>query len=369
MKVIFVSGLFLLLILSATAQTVTSNAATAINVTGSGTRAWGTTSNATGAPNGTVSSVNLNNGNRQSQFLVLTNFGFSLPAGSIIKGITASLTRNASTASQVQDIEIRLVKNDVIETAEDKAAVGSWPTSLTAVTYGSATDLWSSSWLLSDINASGFGIAVRAQKTGGGGPVNANVDAVSITIYYEVITPILLTRFEAKKTTGNKVNISWTTSSEENVKLFQIQRSNDGRIFESIISVLPKGDKNRATTYFVTDPSPVIGNNFYRLYEIDLDGKAFFFHSRQVNISSDGHSISAFYNGSDISISLQLPNGLYQVKVLNSNGNLLSSRYLELQSAKYLGNLNTGILKPGVYFIQISGSGINEVIKLFIGIN
>ncbi|WP_276482152.1 T9SS type A sorting domain-containing protein [Paraflavitalea pollutisoli] len=68
-----------------------------------------------------------------------------------------------------------------------------------------------------------------------------------------------------------KAYLSWTTSAEENNSHFDIERSNDGAAYTKIGKVAPKfGVINQ---YEFTDAAPAPGVNYYRIRQIDLDGR------------------------------------------------------------------------------------------------
>lgn len=70
----------------------------------------------------------------------------------------------------------------------------------------------------------------------------------------------------------NIVRIQWATASEKNVSEFIIEKSIDGLDFSEMISVKSKGDSRVRQDYEVVDENPFIGNTYYRLKEIDING-------------------------------------------------------------------------------------------------
>jgi len=86
--------------------------------------------------------------------------------------------------SQISDYEVRLLKEGVPD-GDNKASTLSWPTSMTAVTYGSPTDLWGTTWTPAEINSDNFGAALSAQRDNNGNNDRfANVDTLQVTVYY-----------------------------------------------------------------------------------------------------------------------------------------------------------------------------------------
>jgi hypothetical protein len=160
---------------SATTGTVANDAS-------AGTDAWTNASNAT-AEDGAVASAAINTSD--TQYLKATNFGFSIPSGATINGIVVKI-KKGSTNNEVRDAAIRIVKGGSIGST-DKSTSSRWPSTLTFHYHGAADNLWGETWTDTDINASNFGVAIRAQWDSLNS-VNINdtakVDVVQIQVYY-----------------------------------------------------------------------------------------------------------------------------------------------------------------------------------------
>jgi hypothetical protein len=75
---------------------------------------------------------------------------------------------------------------------------------------------------------------------------------------------------------GSKTQLSWKTLTEINNAGFEIQRSADGRYFTGIANIASKaagGNSSEPISYFYDDMKPLAGANYYRLKQIDKDGK------------------------------------------------------------------------------------------------
>ena len=161
------------------------------NDTGYGSIAWSNPTNIYASEN-TRASVTLA-GLTATNYLSASSFGFSIPSDATIVGITASIERirNGGTTGAARDNVVSMVKGGTV-TGDNKAATGTnWPTSEAAATYGSATDLWGTTWTPSDINASNFGLVVAAVGSTAGTDRVANVDQILINVAYT--TPVTST--------------------------------------------------------------------------------------------------------------------------------------------------------------------------------
>jgi hypothetical protein len=98
--------------------------------------------------------------------------------------------------------------------------------------------------------------------------------------------PVTLVSFKGERV--NKANIlSWTTANEVNNAGFELERSADGTTFSKIATVGSKatnGNSAAALTYQFDDVTPLTSGSYYRLKQLDKDGK--FTYSKTVLIKA-----------------------------------------------------------------------------------
>lgn len=88
-----------------------------------------------------------------------------------------------------------------------------------------------------------------------------------------VVTPVNLTAFTGTKI-EKSVQLNWTTTTEKNNSYFNIQRSNDGLTFENISKIIGRGNSSSINNYSFKDVNVPNNNLYYRLQQVDADGKA-----------------------------------------------------------------------------------------------
>ena len=69
----------------------------------------------------------------------------------------------------------------------------------------------------------------------------------------------------------NGVQVTWTTASESNLRLFVVERSKDGSVFSEVGNVTP-ANSNIGKTYAWFDATPFDGDNFYRIKIVENGG-------------------------------------------------------------------------------------------------
>ncbi|HEX6915014.1 MAG TPA: zinc-dependent metalloprotease family protein [Chitinophagaceae bacterium] len=98
--------------------------------------------------------------------------------------------------------------------------------------------------------------------------------------------PVSWLNFTATRNGAKAVAVEWSTANEINNKLFEVQRSRDGNYFETIGTVNAGGPGN-IHYYLFNDLKPFAGVNYYRLKQVDMDGK--FSYSTIAKVSMPDH--------------------------------------------------------------------------------
>jgi Tfp pilus assembly protein PilX len=146
------------------------------------------------------------NGSSQSANLDVTGFGFSIPAGATINGIDVDIERKASATSSIEDFDVYVLKNGSATGITDHASTTDWTTSDSTRSYGNSSDLWGTTWTVSDINASNFGVRLKATNLTGTSKT-ASVDWVQVTVFY---TPLPATTIGTSGTPLASVQVTGT---------------------------------------------------------------------------------------------------------------------------------------------------------------
>jgi hypothetical protein len=162
--------------------------------------------------------------------------------------------------------------------------------------------------------------------------------------------------------TENKSCLSWTTTNEQTLKYYEIEKSNDGISFTKIGVV---DAQNLAEAYYTfIDPSNVNGTAYYRLKMVNENNlyKYSIVVMLSTSLSFDIKNIeNPFYN--ELNINLIVPqDGILTTILYNDKGQLVKSFYSNVR--KGYSNLiidNLGLLSKGVYFISATFN--NESIK------
>jgi hypothetical protein len=101
--------------------------------------------------------------------------------------------------------------------------------------------------------------------------INQSSSAVATTNCGIVALPVGLTSF-AIAMDHNLARLNWSTASEVNNDFFEIQRSSEGTLWETIGLRKGAGNSTAPQLYELEDKKPLRGLSYYRLKQVDFDG-------------------------------------------------------------------------------------------------
>ncbi|WP_169513187.1 T9SS type A sorting domain-containing protein [Hymenobacter aerophilus] len=163
--------------------------------------------------------------------------------------------------------------------------------------------------------------------------------------------PVTLVSFTAKPS-GAQVGIRWETASETNNKQFEVERSRDSRTFETILTRAGKGTTNATTVYNEVDRRPLNGLSYYRLKQVDLDGKTSYSSIISVSFLKAGE-VKMYPNPVTDQLTITMDGGTEGVTATITD---LAGRTVQTQQLRADGKLSTTNLKVGTYLVTV-GNG------------
>ncbi|MGB8191233.1 MAG: T9SS type A sorting domain-containing protein [Chitinophagaceae bacterium] len=175
--------------------------------------------------------------------------------------------------------------------------------------------------------------------------------------------PVTLLFFNAKA--GNKQTVlTWATAQEINSHHFEIERSTNAIHFETLKTVMAAGNSSHQKNYSAVDSFPVAGVNFYRLKQVDNNGKACY--SAIVGIHQMNEmNVLLYPNPASDVITLQRSdvseNGT--LEIFNTSGKLLKRLVLPAGTATERIALNE--YASGTYVIRVKTAS-QELVMRFV---
>lgn len=102
-----------------------------------------------------------------------------------------------------------------------------------------------------------------------------------------VVLPVTFINFYGKLLQDNTIQLNWEAITDMAHDYFEVERSTDGRSFVVL------GRSNARPPYRFIDPSPNRGNNYYRIRQVDKDGKITY--SKTINIPMKQEVTASLY--------------------------------------------------------------------------
>jgi hypothetical protein len=158
-----------------------------------------------------------------------------------------------------------------------------------------------------------------------------------LAIDFSIVVPVEYSQFSVQKSTNAKYSeIYWTTAIEINNSHFQIQRSTDGKVFSKIGTIEGQKNSNISKSYGFVDKNPQIGQNFYRLKQVDLNGNINYSDIVQLSFQANGPFIQIYPNpgnGKSINLEMESPMlGQYEAVLMDSSGKRVFSHSFFIES-------------------------------------
>ncbi len=267
---------------------------------------------------------------------------------SVFEGATTNATPNGAAFSIAQ-------KNDIVDAVyQVSRTLGTGNYNLTLGWDEALEGTNFSGLVANEIEALQYKSSVYESVTGGADNSSNTITLAGLSDFAPILIgktnallPIHLMSFIAQKQ-NDGVQLRWITASETNNSHFEIQRSFDGLQFESIGKVNGSNNSHTILTYNFFDKKPAVGTNYYRLNQVDFDGK-----STLSNIAS----ISMGFTGLTMQVSPEIGSDHVNVTI---NSDKVSDGELEIYNTngqKIIQQkvfLNKGV---NIFSVDMSGSG------------
>jgi len=195
----------------------------------------------------------------------------------------------------------------------------------------------------------------------------------NIQITFGTPAPVTLGDFSGTNA-GSSNKLTWATLTEQNNKGFEVQRSADGTTFTTVGFVASSAKGGNSTgnlSYTYGDAKPLAGTNYYRLKQVDFDGKS----SLSKIVSLKGvygrAAISVVYpNPTTNDLNLVLSSAISDkatVYVSDVSGKVIYKNTRSVIAGDNKINLDPSGFAPGIYTIKAVFAGSKEsVVSKFV---
>ncbi|MFD2034871.1 T9SS type A sorting domain-containing protein [Belliella marina] len=174
--------------------------------------------------------------------------------------------------------------------------------------------------------------------------------------------PVDWLSFDGKLTDSNQALLKWSTAKERDSKHFIVQRSRDIKQWASIGQTAAQGNTDEVSQYQFTDPSPMPGSNYYRLEQVDFDGKTNLSKVILVDFKPNW-SVKVYPNPFADEIFIQTKNlGEIHVTMMDNYGRTIFSNSSNVEDYSF--HFDTKDLQNGLYYLKIHRGPESYIYKL-----
>ena len=224
-----------------------------------------------------------------------------------------------------------------------------------------------SGWLSVNIEhqpTTGINIYLSSGNSGQNGDININLsgDATACVGAGNRNSNLLFTAFEAQR----QVALQWATNSTYRNDYYVIEKSTDGENFEALTKVYNEVFGLDMESFTQLDLTPQLGENYYRLKEVYLDGSFEYTATELINFNIDLEALEVYPNpvNKELFINMkQFVGKQAHILLMNQYGQLIQEVTLdEINEAPV--RMEVGNIPNGIYLLTIQpGGGLRSVTK------
>jgi hypothetical protein len=168
--------------------------------------------------------------------------------------------------------------------------------------------------------------------------------------------PVQLTAFAARYQPSQGTLLSWATASESNSSAFVVESQDEPATgtWQAVASVAAAGTSATSRQYQARDARPLAGTRYYRLRQVDLDGREAF--SPVVSVAAPATELAAYPNPATGTVHLSGPlasGATARVHLLDATGRRVASLVGPAGQAAF--DLPLARVPAGLYLLEWDG--------------
>jgi len=177
--------------------------------------------------------------------------------------------------------------------------------------------------------------------------------------------PVELIDYTVNHYQKNKVIVSWKTLSERNCDFYTVERTLDGKNFEFLGNINGKGNSISLKSYFDIDEKPYRGTSYYRLSQVDFNGKRTYYPLKSITFSDEEILIYPNpTNNSSFTIEYEaLTDDVLNVVLYNTLGEMIYKVKMEQKKGNFSEQVKTSLLSKGIYYVELSNNQFGVIVE------
>ncbi len=217
---------------------------------------------------------------------------------------------------------------------------------------------------VTDNNDGTYTVVLTSSNTAGTANITFSVNGTtspnSAAVTFAASLPVLWGNVSAVRN-GKTVKVEWSTEQENNVKYFEVERSINGTNWATLPYRIPATNRSTATRYEATDRDYIVLQVFYRVKEVDEDGRFVYSQVKTVYADKGATKISVYPVPTSNRFYLNNVNvsQVKDVKLMNESGNVLRNWK---KGEPFYDIID---MPKGVYFIRVElADGTTEQLRI-----
>ena len=183
-----------------------------------------------------------------------------------------------------------------------------------------------------------------------------------------ITVPVRWLNFKSILRNNKQVELVWKTTNEINNRHFEVQHATDGVTFNTIAIVPSKSNPAGINEYSFMHITPVPGKNYYRLRQVDEDGRYEFSKIDYVELNNSSDKLQVYPNpvvkNTVTIMGMEWLNGSAIINLLGADGELIRRYTITQPTSTPLQLSLPGSLKSGTYFLSINNGGVYKLKKI-----
>lgn len=169
--------------------------------------------------------------------------------------------------------------------------------------------------------------------------------------------------------TEQGVALKWSTLMEKNTDRFIVERSLDGLNFQTVAELPAAGNAESTTEYEALDQTPLTGTTFYKVRQVDQDGKQSQTEVIQVMTQTLAPEFEIYPNPSRGHQSMtfrEMPESSISLQVFDLQGRLQRTQTIQGSAGTVKTEVNWEALPAGIYWLIVQSGSFKKTEKLVI---
>ncbi|MBK9016396.1 MAG: T9SS type A sorting domain-containing protein [Saprospiraceae bacterium] len=185
-----------------------------------------------------------------------------------------------------------------------------------------------------------------------GGNWSITYNSNNVTLQYLGLLPVELIDFNAQASKRD-VLLSWRTASEIDNDYFEVGHSRDGTNFEAIGKIAGHGTTLEAREYQFVHRQPEVGPHYYRLRQVDVDGKSSLSKIVFLEHPEKPNSVMQVYpNPTNGNLTVEFPFNDFDTELRIVNGLGILIRVEQVSAGTEIYSMDVSSLPAGFYYIH-----------------